>query len=158
MPTVGTYTIPAYPLLFAVWSFSVGGFFWGLGESWKDFRPVSPAFRGRVLGITLTFLIFSTLFWSFLGYANGRQGLVEKETNQIRQIRRDLQAKEIVSEVKAQKEEELAVLEKKLLSKPEDGRSSFLVWLWSQNAVLFLFPFLGLLSGMAILRQRIAPK
>jgi hypothetical protein len=157
VPVVGTYTAPDYPLILALGSFGFGGLFWGFGEGWANFRPIPPAFRNRVLGIATGFLVLSTLLWAFLGYANGRQGQVSTETTQIRQIRRDLQAKEITPEIKVQKEEALAVLEKQLLNKPEDGRSSFLLWQWSQNATLVLFPLLGLFGGMALLRERIAP-
>jgi hypothetical protein len=157
VPVVGTYTAPDYPLIVALTSFAFGGLFWGLGEGWANFRPIPAAFRRRTLGTCLAFLVCSTHLWAFLGYANGRQGQVSAETTQIRQMRRDLQDKNITPAVKSQKEEALTKLEQELLRKPEDGRSSFLLWQWAQHATLILFPLLGLLGGMAILRERLAP-
>jgi hypothetical protein len=154
---VGTYNAPDYPIVIALASFGIGSLFWGLGEGLGKFNPIPPAFRYRVLGICVAFLVLSTHLWAFLGYANGRQGQVSKETTQIREVRRDLQDKNMAPSVKTQKEAELARLEQDLLRKPEDGRSSFLLWQWAQNAVLALFPLLGLFGGMALLRERIAP-
>jgi hypothetical protein len=156
IPVVGSYTAPAYPLLVSLLSFGGGALFCGVGEGLGKFPAASPAFRQRVLTITLGFLLFSIIFWSFLGYANGRQGQVGRETTQIRQIRREIQEKTITPEVKANKEQELTRLEQQLLGKAEDGRSSFLAWLWAQNALLSLFPLAGLIGGMALLRHRIA--
>ena len=154
-PPTSSYLLPAYPLMAVLLCSGLGGIFWGLGEGLGRFASLSPLFslfRKRVLLIALASLLLTTSLWAFLGYATGRQGQIGNETTQIRAIRRQIQEKKITSQ---EGEAKLAPLEKKLMEKTEDGRSSFLAWQWSQNATLSLFPVLGLFGGLALLRQRI---